>query len=102
MGTVAVMMRRDLGKVRLLALLASPVLGDGKLYVTSRAIAYEACGWGPYLHFIPPSGILGVKASGSRLWDKYLLVWVGGGVQHGFEFRMRHHAQLASTLGQGP
>ena len=97
---MAIFMRKKTGEKEILRIEASSFLGDGALYITSEAIAYEVYGKGIYLNFIPLKSIKKFNAVTSSLFGarKFRMVWLEDNTEHHFEFRTKKHTQLQNIL----
>lgn len=97
-------MRRKIGEMCLARVPASSEFGDGTMYVTTHAVAYEVDRRGIYLNFIPRGAVAGIEVmSKSAMFGdlKCRLVWVEDRTRHSFEFRTRRHGLLDSALCGG-
>jgi len=97
-------MRRSIGERCLARVPASSEFGDGTMYVTTHAVAYEVDRRGIYLNFIPRSAVSGIEVmSKSAVFGerKCRLVWVECRARNAFEFRTRQHGLLDSALRRG-
>lgn len=92
-------MRHDIQERCLLRIQARSATGNGFLYVTNHAVAYEVARRGLYLNFVPRSSIkrLDVK---SKIFGttRCSMVWLEEGAEHHFEFRTSQYEQLLSVL----
>lgn len=112
---MTVLMRKDMDEKCLLELPASSAFGDGTLYVTDHAVAYEVFGRGIYLNFVPLDMLSGLYVLRSGMFGtKCRLEWReeededekegdedeknGGKSTHSIELRVRRYGDLESYL----
>lgn len=97
---MVVMMRKNLGEVEVLHIEASSRFGDGHLYITNIATAYEVNTMGLYLNFIPHKMAKSIRSSGNALFGakKFIIAWSENGTNRSFEIRTKKHEQLQAVL----
>ena len=97
---MTVIMRKDLDEKVLLRIPAGSAAGDGTLYVTSHAVAYEVHRRGIYLNFVPRDSVKALHVSKSGVFGarRCRIVWAENGSEHSFEFRTRQHERLRAAL----
>lgn len=95
-------MRKNLGEKEILRIEASSRLGDGNLYITSVAVAYEVNTMGLYMNFIPHEIIQSIRSSGNPLFGakKFNIVWSENDTIHTFEIRTKKYKLLLTTLDE--
>lgn len=90
-----ILVRKSMQEKLLLRMEASSTHGNGFIYVTDMAVAYEVDCRGVFLNFIPRKLIKRITVVGGVLGAKKLrMEWDEDEAMHFFEFRTRNHSKL--------
>lgn len=96
---MTIILRPDLGERLLLKTNAISAQGNGFLYVTNLAVAYEVDRHGIYLNFIPHTTIKKLSMHRGMMGaKKFLLEWEEDTQKFAFEFRTHNYAKLCSII----